>query len=677
MAFLLKALGFPVSIPKFPFTPRNEKNAAGARTTTEDAWVVPACNVTAMTSHGVQWLVQQGIADEDGKPVTIFSCALDRVKDERAQRAARRALQHARTLMLPGLLRFYGGTEHAGTIYIATEPCEPLDGVLLQSHRRRYYYGSEWAMYEKGVALGLKHVCGAIAALHKNNRIHGNVCSSNVYVTPSGMWRLFGLELLCVVASAGHHSAASTASAAASNFPPSSSLSLSRQPNSMRFGGMGSTSLSSSTSVSANGPSELSSGHANHAHLPPYSSDSTNTLTSPLTAGAVSVPTTSSETEDEFAWYTQVAPSLLLSYHVPPELHTNNSSIGKRSETAACSSFATLVDAWGMACLIYECLGLVRDAPSNSTHNNNNNNSNSSISSSSSHMHGCSEADEDCSCPGDPEAFVQRVRQTSMAEMRGFRHLPRTLQASFTGLTALSPRVRHSVIRFMDGAEFITGSCYVQTITAAEEMAMMELSQRESFLDNLSKQVAGFPLRYCVHHLLRKLMESLQIGVLANVLGPIIGIAERVVEEAEFARYVSPVLVQLYATPDRLLHYRLLENASSYMNRVSPEVLNKQIWPHFVKGFSSTTPSIREHSARALVHLAPKLNPSLLAHTAVPALTKLHHDSDGRIRSNATVSLCLIAPHLPAEMRGGLLLSGFVRMLRDPFPPADSSLCAP
>uniref|UniRef100_A0A0A9XL43 N-terminal kinase-like protein n=1 Tax=Lygus hesperus TaxID=30085 RepID=A0A0A9XL43_LYGHE len=91
-----------------------------------------------------------------------------------------------------------------------------------------------------------------------------------------------------------------------------------------------------------------------------------------------------------------------------------------------------------------------------------------------------------------------------------------------------------------------------------------------------------------------------------------------------------------------------------------------------MKNFTHTVAAVQEASARALVDFAPLLQSSpLLIRDAVPALASLQQHRDGAIRTNATICLCKLAPFIASSpQKSVLLLSGFLRMLKDPFVPS-------
>ncbi|KEG08533.1 SCY1 family protein kinase [Trypanosoma grayi] len=502
MAFLWKAMGLSESVPGFPYTPSSGSSSS-----------------STAASPTITWTMRPGVCDEDGRPVTIFSVNLAKA-DAGMKDLARHAMKRAKSLLLPGLLRCYGATEHQDTVYIATEPCEQLSSALQKqaSGTHDEEEGDEEDAFLESVALGLKSVGTALAALHRHNLVHGNVSCCTVYVLPGGEWRLFGLELV-------------------------------------------------------------------------------------------------STFNERHGVYQQFA-SLLPEYRRPPEtLQANYEQ----------SLHVSSTDSWGMACLIYEVLGVAKG---------------------------------------------QSVAACKGSELRNCRSLPRTLQSGFIGLCAANPKMRHDVERFLGNSEFIVGSEFVQCMQVLEELSLKDTVERERFFDHLNDVLDTFPKKACKCLVLPKLHASFQFGVLPGVIDPILKIGAHITSEEEYGTHVAPLILSLFASQDRMVRYRLLQRSSEYAASLPASVVNEKLWPLFSSGFSNTVPSIREYSVRALVPFAKSLSDSILLNEVPKYIAQLQQDMEGAIRTNATIALCLMADMIPADQRSKILVNGFGRMLKDPFVPS-------
>lgn len=85
----------------------------------------------------------------------------------------------------PCILKYISSWRKGSTYYLATEDAKPLAQVI----------GSQTTLQ---ICIGLHSILRALIFLHeKALASHNNVCSSSVYVTPEGSWKLGGLEYLC------------------------------------------------------------------------------------------------------------------------------------------------------------------------------------------------------------------------------------------------------------------------------------------------------------------------------------------------------------------------------------------------------------------------------------------------------------------------------------------------
>ena len=81
---------------------------------------------------------------------------------------------------------------------------------------------------------------------------------------------------------------------------------------------------------------------------------------------------------------------------------------------------------------------------------------------------------------------------------------------------------------------------------------------------------------------LPELLKSVEFGGGGpKVLGAIVKIGAKLSPEEYNAR-VTPVIVRLFANPDRLLRVSLLENLPMMIENVPSKVVNDKIFPHMV-----------------------------------------------------------------------------------------------
>ncbi|XP_012288202.1 protein-associating with the carboxyl-terminal domain of ezrin [Orussus abietinus] len=96
--------------------------------------------------------------------------------------------RNAKNLMLyrhPCILKYVSSWHRGSKFFLATEEVRPLVQVIS-------------SLTTLQICIGLHSILRALIFLHKNVRAsHNNVCSSSIYVTSEGFWKLGGLEHLC------------------------------------------------------------------------------------------------------------------------------------------------------------------------------------------------------------------------------------------------------------------------------------------------------------------------------------------------------------------------------------------------------------------------------------------------------------------------------------------------
>lgn len=85
----------------------------------------------------------------------------------------------------PCILKYVSSWSKGSKFFLATEEVKPLVQVI----------GTQSTLQ---ICIGLHSILRALLFLHENAASsHNNVCSSSIYVTSEGCWKLGGLEFLC------------------------------------------------------------------------------------------------------------------------------------------------------------------------------------------------------------------------------------------------------------------------------------------------------------------------------------------------------------------------------------------------------------------------------------------------------------------------------------------------
>lgn len=145
------------------------------------------------------WALHRGKAKDTGEPSLVLRFEPSKARNaDRNQALAKTGLMRLKTLRHPDILRYLTSVEGSdGTIYIATEPATPLATILENNPSKIDRESILWGLFTVSRALGFMHTSGLI---------HGRLNPSTIFVTPTGDWKLAGLE--CVTP---HASAASLA----------------------------------------------------------------------------------------------------------------------------------------------------------------------------------------------------------------------------------------------------------------------------------------------------------------------------------------------------------------------------------------------------------------------------------------------------------------------------------
>lgn len=148
----------------------------------------------------------------------------------------------------------------------------------------------------------------------------------------------------------------------------------------------------------------------------------------------------------------------------------------------------------------------------------------------------------------------------------------------------------------------------------------------------------------------------------------------RLLDEGDYQKKIVPCVVKLFSSTDRVTRSRLLQQLELFIHHLTPGVINDQIFPQVSHGFLDTNATIREQTVKSIIHLAPKLNYNNLNVEVLRHFARLQsRDEQGGIRTNTTVCLGKIAQHLHPQVRQRVLISAFIRAMRDPFPPSRKS----
>eukprot|EP00756_Hemistasia_phaeocysticola_P004971 Hpha_TRINITY_DN13113_c0_g1::TRINITY_DN13113_c0_g1_i1::g.113496::m.113496/K08876/SCYL1; SCY1-like protein 1 len=258
---------------------------------------------------------------------------------------------------------------------------------------------------------------------------------------------------------------------------------------------------------------------------------------------------------------------------------------------------------------------------------------------------------------------------TKPSDMKSAGSIPRSLYGAYTGLLASQAKMRTDPSKLLTDCEFFCSSTYVTVQLELEELSLKDQAERDSFFRRLAGHVDDFPLANCKFTILPRLTTALQFGSGgSSALEPILRIGSRLGDE-EYTELVVPGVVSLFTSPEPIVRMKLLQNIDAFAQHLPRQMLNGTIWPHLATGFANKVPEIRELTIKAMIPVVPLLKPQLVEEAA-KMLFNLQTDREGGIRTNATICLGKVSAHIPASSRSKTLLQAFGRVLKDPFKPS-------
>ncbi|XP_053682714.1 N-terminal kinase-like protein [Sabethes cyaneus] len=260
------------------------------------------------------------------------------------------------------------------------------------------------------------------------------------------------------------------------------------------------------------------------------------------------------------------------------------------------------------------------------------------------------------------------------ANLKELTSIPKSLTPLYCELVGASPANRPNpadvITKCRKPGGFFKNDL-VDTLLFLEEIQIKDKTEKNRFFSGLTPQLDIFPDNVCKNKILPQLITAYEYGDAGSaVLAPMFKLG-RLLDETEYQKRIVPCVVKLFASTDRVTRSRLLQQLELFINHLQTGVVNDQIFPQIAHGFLDTNPTIREQTVKSIIHLAPKLNYNNLNVEVLRHFARLQsRDDQGGIRTNTTVCLGKIAPHLHPQVRQRVLVSAFIRAMRDPFPPA-------
>ncbi|QDS76353.1 hypothetical protein FKW77_003079 [Venturia effusa] len=248
--------------------------------------------------------------------------------------------------------------------------------------------------------------------------------------------------------------------------------------------------------------------------------------------------------------------------------------------------------------------------------------------------------------------------------------VPPKMQQSYKRLINANPKPRISVSAFLDIGRRSDGFFDTPLIHLTEDIDNLGLkseNEKQEFLEQLDQVSDDFPEEFFKMKVLPELLKSVEFGGGGpQVLNVVFKIGTKLSDE-EYEQRITPVVIRLFANPDRALRVCLLDNLPRMIDRLSQKVVSNNIFPQMVTGFSDPVPLVREQTLKSVLVVVPKLSDRTINGELLRHLAKTANDEQPGIRTNTTICLGKIARNLGANSRTKVLTAAFGRAMKDPF----------
>ncbi|KAI7292686.1 ARM repeat-containing protein [Hortaea werneckii] len=252
------------------------------------------------------------------------------------------------------------------------------------------------------------------------------------------------------------------------------------------------------------------------------------------------------------------------------------------------------------------------------------------------------------------------------------KNIPAKMQTSYKRLTHAVPKMRLSVGHFLEqgtrnGSFFDTP--LIQLSDGIENLGLKNEAEKNVFLTELERVAESddFPEDFFKVKVLPELLKAVEFGGGGpQSFGLVMRISTKLSEE-EYETQITPVIVRLFASPDRALRVCLLDNLPLMIDHLNQKTVTDKIFPQMVTGFGDLAPVVREQTVKAVLTIVPKLSDRVINGELLRHLAKTANDEQPGIRTNTTICLGKIARNLGASSRTKVLSAAFSRSLRDPF----------
>lgn len=260
-------------------------------------------------------------------------------------------------------------------------------------------------------------------------------------------------------------------------------------------------------------------------------------------------------------------------------------------------------------------------------------------------------------------------------------HVPQALYTVLQRMLVPNAKTRNTVARVWEAGEaeggFFKENTLVKVARGLDGFLLATENEKASIIKLLQEKPDSFTPDFLMYKVLPALVAALaavpppgtipSASTQASVLLPLVLRLGQPLPKEEWNANVAPPVLKAFTSPDRSTRMALLENLSLYADRTDNRVVSDKLWPNLITGFNDSVPVIREATLKAILPLAPKLSDRILNNDLLRVLARTQVDPEAGIRTNTTILLGRLVPHLSVSTRKKVLIPAFSRSLKDQF----------
>lgn len=260
-------------------------------------------------------------------------------------------------------------------------------------------------------------------------------------------------------------------------------------------------------------------------------------------------------------------------------------------------------------------------------------------------------------------------------------HVPQQVYAALQRMLVPNAKTRNTVAKTWEAGEadggFFKENTLVKVARGLDSFLLATDSEKASIIKLLQDKPDSFTPDFLMYKVLPALVAVLaavpppgtipSASTQPSVLLPLVLRLGQPLPKEEWDANVVPPLLKAYGSPDRSTRMALLENLALYAERMDNKVVVDKLWPNLITGFNDSVPVIREATLKAILPLAPKLSDRILNNDLLRVLARTQVDPEAGIRTNTTILLGRLVPHLSVSTRKKVLIPAFSRSLKDQF----------